>query len=75
MASRSDPLVPGHRMGFMSCGPVRRVWCSCGWRWDQGDKLMELNDARRLERLQVDAHRALARPPIPADQPDWCRDR
>lgn len=73
-ASRSEPAVAGHRMGLMSIGPVRRAWCSCGWRWRQEDPAMGLDDARRLEREWVASHLALARPPAPPDD-DWCRER
>lgn len=73
-ASRSAPLIPGHRMGYGSCGAKRVLWCSCGWKWRQDDPGMDLNEARRLEREQETAHRALARPPAPPDD-DWCRDR
>lgn len=75
MSSAVDrrPLVPGHAIGTLTCGPVRRAWCSCGWKWRQDDPGMDLNDARRLERERIAAHRALAAPPAPPD--DWCRDR
>lgn len=75
-ASRGDPLIPGHRMGRASIGPRRKLWCSCGWKWEQPDPGMALDDARRLERDHELAHRALACPPLPAEEDHgWVRDR
>lgn len=73
-ASRYAPLIPGHRMGYSSRGAERTLWCSCGWKWKQEDPKMDLNVARRLEREQADAHRALASPPKPQGSEDWCRE-
>lgn len=75
-ASRGEPLIPGHRLGLSSIGAVRRVWCSCGWKWRQDDPAMPLDEARQKERQHVNAHHALARPPAAEpDGSDWCRER
>jgi hypothetical protein len=69
------PQVPGHAIGTLSIGPVRRVWCSCGWRWLQPDAAMPLADARQLERQAIHVHRALATAPTTVPGEEWVRDR
>lgn len=70
-----SPKVPGHAIGTLTIGPVRRAWCSCGWRWDQADPAMPLGDARRLEREAIHVHQVLASPPTVVPGEDWVRDR
>lgn len=50
MSSAVDrrPRVPHHAIGWASIGPVRRLWCACGWRWSQDDPQLPLDAARRL---------------------------
>lgn len=69
------PKVPGHAIGTLSIGPVRRAWCSCGWRWDQPDPTMPLEAARRLEREAKTVHEVLASPVTVVPGEDWVRDR
>lgn len=67
--------VPGHAIGTLSIGPVRRVWCSCGWRWRQDDPTVALDAARRLEREATGVHLALASAPTVVPGEEWVRDR